>query len=81
MSGKDQNASPSGRSPGQVFQRFEQLVSRTRLRPYRRATPGHEEAVALYLWNVALSEALYPALSFFEIGFRNALHEALSVIP
>lgn len=61
-----------------VLDRFENTVSPYRFRRYLKATASREEAVALYLWNVALSEALYPALNFFEVALRNALHDALT---
>ncbi len=31
-----------------------------------------------YLWNIELSEALYPCLQTFEIALRNSIHTALS---
>jgi hypothetical protein len=82
MAQDSENASPTPvkRTSEQIFQRFEQTVSRPRLKPYRRHTESKEEAVALYLWNMALAEALYPALGFFEVAFRNTLHEALSEV-
>jgi hypothetical protein len=61
-----------------TFKDFERIVSRHRLQRYRRATKSKQEAVALYLWNVALSEALYSPLHFFEVAFRNATHQALT---
>ncbi|SEU31894.1 hypothetical protein SAMN05443639_116118 [Stigmatella erecta] len=32
-----------------------------------------------YLWNIALCQALYPALHSLEVAFRNRLHEALKL--
>lgn len=61
-----------------TFKDFERIVSRQRLQKYRRATKTKQESVALYLWNVALSEALYPPLHFFEVAFRNTVHQALT---
>lgn len=43
-----------------------------------RATANKQEAIALYLWNVALSETLYAPMHFFEVALRNATHQALS---
>ena len=74
MAQAPENASPTE----EAFKAFERRVSRIRLNRYRRATTSQEEAVALYLWNVALCEALYPALHFFEVALRNATHDALS---
>lgn len=62
----------------ETFKVFEKRISRPRLHRYRRTMKTKEEAIALYLWNVALSEALYPALHFFEIALRNATHDALT---
>ncbi len=62
----------------ETFKTFERMISRQRLQRYRRATNSKQEAIALYLWNTALSESLYPALQFFEITLRNATHQALS---
>ena len=61
-----------------TFKDFERMVSRHRLARYRRATANKQEAIALYLWNVALCEALYPPMHFFEVAFRNATHQAVS---
>jgi hypothetical protein len=33
--------------------------------------------VAHYLWNIALSEALYPSLQSLEVALRNSIHTAL----
>ncbi|MGO8671795.1 MAG: Abi family protein, partial [Capsulimonadaceae bacterium] len=62
------------------FASFERLVSAPRLKRYRRATASKREAVALYLWNMALCEALYPSLQLFEVSLRNATHSALTLI-
>jgi hypothetical protein len=61
-----------------IFKDFEHLVSVPRFRRYRHATNSKQEAVALYLWNAALCEALYPPIHFFEVALRNATHQALS---
>lgn len=36
-------------------------------------------AIARYLWNIALCEALYPTLQCFEVVLRNAIHDSLSM--
>ena len=74
MAQVSKNASPTE----ETFKAFERRLSRIRMNRYRRATASKEEAVALYLWNIALSEALYPALHFFEVALRNATNDALS---
>ena len=53
-----------------TFKEFERLVSRHRLKRYRRETASKSEAVALYIWNIALCEALYPAFHFLEVARR-----------
>ena len=39
---------------------------------------NNEAALARYLWNIQLCEALYPLLHLLEIGLRNGLHRELS---
>jgi hypothetical protein len=66
---------------------FEAHVSAPRFKRYYRVypvkDPAHPEerdkldAIAIYLWNTALSEALYPSLQTLEIAYRNALNSAL----
>lgn len=51
-------------------------VSPARLESYRNG--GNDlQMLANYFRNIALSEALYPALQAFEITYRNSLHQAL----
>ncbi|MHB9026067.1 MAG: hypothetical protein ACYC7E_18155 [Armatimonadota bacterium] len=59
---------------------IESGLSLARLQGYRDATlrGGDVEAIALYLWNVVLSEALFPALQYIEICLRNSMHAALT---
>ncbi len=69
---------PENSSPfDAVFKALERSVSRARFKPYRKATSGKIEAVALYLWNVALCEALYPGFHFLEIALRTATYDAM----
>ncbi len=52
-------------------------MSRERLEAYRRA--GADGALlARYLWNVMLSEALYPSMQYLEVALRNSLHTSIS---
>ncbi len=62
----------------QFFQQIEPILAAERLSSYRHdgATPAM--ALARYLLNTALSEALYPVLQFAEIALRNAIHAELS---
>jgi hypothetical protein len=55
------------------------VLSADRLDAYHQ--PGDSDgldAAARYLWNVALSEALYPALAALEVGLRNNFHDELA---
>ena len=64
---------------GAVWQQVEAVVSAERLRPYRGARNVDElDPLARSLWNVALSEALYPSLHGFEIALRNTIHNAMA---
>ena len=58
--------------------RLHQALSTERLAGYRRRIdPGGDTALfAHYIWNMALSEALYPALQGVEVVLRNTIHEA-----
>lgn len=52
---------------------FQRLISQTRYHAFRDG--GDDcDAVARYLWNTALCEALYPVFQTLEVGFRNAVH-------
>ncbi|MGO8671324.1 MAG: Abi family protein [Capsulimonadaceae bacterium] len=62
----------------EFFKSFERLVSTPRPKRYRRTTSSKREAIALYLWNMALCESLYPSLQTFEVSLRNATHSALA---
>lgn len=57
---------------------LETSLSPARLASYIRRTAGDKErALRLYLWNTALSEALYGPLQGLEIALRNALNREL----
>lgn len=54
-------------------------LSSARLRGYRVAPEEPDEiALGRYLWNIALAEALYPAMHLLEVSLRNALDGAIS---
>ncbi|MDQ3655376.1 MAG: Abi family protein [Chloroflexota bacterium] len=53
-------------------------ISATRLGAYRSQGGSDLEMVVNYLWNMELSEALYPCLQTFEIALRNSIHSAFS---
>ena len=60
------------------FGEFQESVSNERLRPYLNRSPAgdHAQAFARYLWNLRLSESLYPSLQGTEIALRNSIHQA-----
>ena len=60
------------------FQKIEGILHTERLNAYRQDGVDHPITLARYLLNMALSEALYPALQFAEIALRNAVHRELS---
>lgn len=65
--------------PAAALAALEACVSPQRLAPYRTASGEPPEAVlARYFWNVALCEALYPALHHAEVALRNALFRTVS---
>jgi hypothetical protein len=53
-------------------------ASDVRLQSYRKSDQADVETVVHYLWNVRLSEALYPILAIFEVTLRNQIHNALT---
>ena len=73
------------------FHRIDAAISDDRLEPYFRhvfpagkpIAPSDYELIrcyALYMWNTALSESLYPALQAIEITLRNGIHNAVSSV-
>lgn len=60
-------------------QEIEGILDSERLDSYRQDGADHETTFARYLLNIALSEALYPALQFSEIALRNAVHRELTL--
>lgn len=58
------------------------ILSEDRLRNYLYppASYARLEPLALYKWNTALSESLYPSLQAVEVSFRNAMHHAITQI-
>src|SRR5947209_7108917 len=59
---------------------LEQAMSPERLGSYQRRNVVEDEVdvIARYAWNMALSEALYPALQGVEVALRNSIHYAIS---
>jgi len=62
---------------GTLLPTLHNAISFERLQRFRR-NPGDTalDVTACYLWNMALSEALYPTLQTLEVGLRNSLHAA-----
>lgn len=53
-------------------------ISPVRLEAYRAEHDSDLNMLVNYLWNIELSEALYPSLQTFEVALRNSIHTALS---
>ncbi|HEX3724262.1 MAG TPA: hypothetical protein VHV31_15855 [Nitrolancea sp.] len=51
-------------------------LSTERLARYRQAGADDRDIAINYLWNMSLSESLYPSLHVLEISLRNAIHTA-----
>ncbi|HEX2204843.1 MAG TPA: hypothetical protein VHG91_16155 [Longimicrobium sp.] len=58
------------------FGSLQKALSHERFAAYRRPGCGDVEALANYLWNTALCEALYPAVQGLEVALRNTLFDA-----
>ena len=74
----DQYRNTTERMQPDTARRLHQALSTERLAGYRRRIDhdGDTALFAHYVWNMALSEALYPALQGVEVVLRNAIHEA-----
>jgi hypothetical protein len=58
---------------------FKNSLSAARFEAYRlRSDETDGTALARYLWNVALCEALYPSTHMLEVALRNAVHREAS---
>ena len=51
-------------------------ISATRLESYRSAGESDFDMIVNYVWNIELSEALYPTLQAAEVSLRNSFHAA-----
>lgn len=60
-----------------IYEAIRRGVSSDRLDAYRRGD-DNRSVLARYLWNMTLSESLYPVLQGFEIVLRNSTHMALA---
>jgi hypothetical protein len=68
----------SDTEPISLFKKFQDACSAERLAPYKSGR-SEIDALTLYAWNIALSEALYPLLQNLEIGLRNKIDTAVRV--
>jgi Abi-like protein len=70
---------PRPRLPNSEFLRFQQAISQKRLKAHEiHPTETNTDLLSTYLWNIALSEAIYPVLHNFEIAVRNNFYNAIS---
>lgn len=53
---------------------LERNLSLPRLDKYRGSASSDAEAICLYVWNMALSAALQPAIHALEVTLRNSIH-------
>lgn len=60
------------------FQEIEGILHTERINAYRQDGVDEKTTLGRYLLNMALCEALYPALQFSEIALRNAVHREMS---
>lgn len=59
---------------------IEKVLSQARLRGYQtsKAKKLHINSMAVYRWNILLSESLYPLLHAIEVSLRNSIYIAIS---
>ena len=62
-----------------ILTAIERRLAEERLDAYRQDGAAPNVALGRYLWNVAVSESLYPVLQFAEVALRNRLHECLAL--
>jgi hypothetical protein len=63
--------------PVSLFMAFRGACSIERFAPYKSGR-SEIDALTLYVWNIALSEALYPSLQNLEIALRNRIDTAIT---
>jgi hypothetical protein len=57
---------------------IEALATSGRLQRYKVAAASDLEVATLYLWNIELTGALFPAIAILEVSLRNAIHASLT---
>ena len=62
----------------ELASKLKQVLSSERLAAYGRRTQGNDalNLFCHYVWNIALSESLYPSLQALEVVLRNTIHHA-----
>jgi hypothetical protein len=61
--------------------RYKESISIERLKSYQlNETDSKEEILERYLYNIILSEALFPAFALFEITFRNKINFTINTL-
>ncbi len=79
QTGSGSQAAPTPSGTTITWSELEAALAPERLVPYLNHSGGdRDRAVALYLWNIALCESLYPLLNLSEITLRNRFHQVLS---
>ena len=79
QTGSGSQAAPTPSGTTITWSELEAAFAPERLAPYLNHSGGdRDRAVALYLWNIALCESLYPLLNLSEITLRNRFHQVLS---
>ena len=63
---------------GDIAQKLRLSLSNERLDAYESRAPGDGDLDTFchYVWNLSLSESLYPVLCCVEVALRNSIHEA-----
>lgn len=64
------------KSAGPFLTSLSRILSRKILEPYRKHDDSELEAVARYVWNICLCEALHPVLGTLELGLQTNIHQA-----
>ena len=61
------------------YLKFEQIVSRKRMRRYVEACGGNtRKAMTLYRYNVELAQTMFGIIGYFEVALRNAINDILT---
>lgn len=63
-----------------IINALEKALSPERLSTYQAVTSTPAEALTLYVWNTAISAALYGPLQALEVAIRNGFHQALTPV-